>query len=72
MDIYSLAFVWTHLQIQHYLEEATLAQNRNEMLKVGWERNFLIEKLTLEELALARLTFPNIVPCIIGTFFSIL
>jgi len=39
------------------------------MLKVGWEKDFLIEKLTLEELALARLTFPNIVPCIIGIFF---
>jgi len=49
----------------------TLAQNWDEMLKVGWERNFLIEKLTLEELALARLTFPDIVPCIIGTFFNL-
>ncbi len=44
MYISSLAFVWTHLQIQHYLEEATLAQNWNEMLKVGWARNFLILK----------------------------
>ncbi len=49
----------------------TLVQNWNEMLKVGWERNFLIEKLTLKELALARLTFPNIVPCIIGIFFNL-
>ncbi len=64
----SLAFVWTQLQIQHQLEEASLAPNWNEMLKVGWEKDFLIEKLTLEELALARLTFPNIVPCIIGIF----
>jgi hypothetical protein len=68
MDISSIAFMWTQLQIQH-LEEASLAPNWNEMLKVGWERNFLIEKLTLEELALARLTFPNIVPCKIGNFF---
>jgi hypothetical protein len=59
MDISSLAFVWTQLQIQHQLEEALLAPNWNEMLKVGWEKDFLIEKLTLEELALARLTFPQ-------------
>jgi len=32
------------------------------------EKFFLIEKLTLKELALARLTFPNIILCIIGNF----
>jgi hypothetical protein len=71
MDISSLAFVWTQLQIQHQLEKPSLAPNWNEMLKVGWEKNILIEKLTLEELALARLTFPNIVSCIIGIFFNL-
>jgi hypothetical protein len=41
------------------------------MLKVGWERDSLIEKLTSKELFLARLTFPNIVLCIIGIFFNL-
>jgi hypothetical protein len=43
MDISSLTFAWTQLQIQHRLEEALFALDWNEVLKVGWGRDFRIE-----------------------------
>jgi hypothetical protein len=42
------------------LEEASFAPNWNEVLKVGWERDLLIENPTPKELALVGLAFPNV------------
>jgi hypothetical protein len=60
MDISSLTFACTQLQIQHQLEETSFVPNWNEILKVGWERNLLIKKPTPKEMALTILVFPNV------------
>jgi hypothetical protein len=62
IDIFGIPFAWAQWNIECQLEKLNLFQNWIEVFKERWEKDLVIEKPSIIELILARISFPNI-PC---------
>jgi hypothetical protein len=60
LDIFGIPFAWAQWNIVCQLGKLNLSQNWIEVFKERWGKNLVIEKPSVIELILARISFPNI------------